>query len=274
MEHALYHFIYAIIWLAFLFLMSGCISAPDSSTPVTARGRVLRYLSSGRITIAVAALLCFVEFLTLVTGTKESARTAFGLPSDNAWAFFLYALLHADGRHLFDNVTWLLICGPLVERRMGPGWYALFLSLSAALGGYLLDTLSSFPNASPWEDGVRSVGFSIAGYALLALCIYWVAMCAWERAALRWTFAVAREWWADTPLGIPPNPLKWPLEAHQVLALVALVAVLLSAIGDGSQATVAGHRMGIMLGLVVAAYCMVRRYASRSGYIRRRSRGA
>ena len=269
MEHSLYYVFAVLVSLAIVFFVSCCCSEPGSVTTGAALKRVLRYLAHGRITIAVAVLLGLVEFFTSATGTKESARIAFGLPNDNPLALLLYAQLHGDGRHLYENVTWLLICGPLVERRMGPGRYALFLTLAAALGGYLLDTLGPFLFAAHWEAPGRAVGFSIAGHALLVPCISWMAMCAWEGGALRRAYAFASNWWSSAPIDIPPNPLKWPLEAHQVLALTVLIVVLLFAISDGHQVTLAGHRIGLSLGLVLAAYCFVRRYMSRGGGRRR-----
>ena len=91
-----------------------------------------------------------------------------------------------------------------------------------------------------------------------------------EGGALRRANAFASDWWSSAPIDIPPNPLRWPLEAHQVLALAVLIPVLLLAFSDGPQVTLAGHRIGLSLGLVLAAYCFVRRYMSRSGAVGRR----
>lgn len=261
----MYYVLYFTVWLALLFFMSGCCSEGGPMTPRAASRRILRYLAYGRITVAVAVILGFVEFFTSVTGTKESARIAFALPNDSPFAFLVYAILHADAQHVLDNVTSLLICGPLVERRMGPGWYAAFLALSALIGGYLLHTVASTFMVSRWDDGILAIGFSITGYALLASCIYWVALCAWEGDTLRQTLTFASRWFAEGPLDIPSNPIKWTLDAHQVLALTALVLILLVALFDGSPLTLTGHRIGIMLGLVLATYYVMKRYASRNG---------
>ena len=87
--------------------------------------------------MAFAILIVAVEVAVVATGTKEQLRSEFGLPNDNAWAYFVYAFLHHDITHLLENAGALLICGGIIEGRMKSRWLLVLAALFIPLGGYL-----------------------------------------------------------------------------------------------------------------------------------------
>ena len=207
--------------------------------------------------MALAIFLCSVELIISATGIREQVRSEFGLPSDNVLAIFVYGFLHEDFRHLVDNVGWLLVCGSLVEQKIGRGWFLILTVVSVPIGGYLFILTAPVFIVTRREDALHSIGFSIVSNALFVFCIYSVILCLWEGTRFRQLPGIVRKWLGQFQPQL--NPLKWSAKVNQVIILGVFLYVLFTGIDDGSPESILGHSIGLILGLVAAICFLVRR---------------
>lgn len=213
--------------------------------PIAPRALILsawNYLKSGPVFLALAILLVAVEVVVVATGTKEQFRSEFGLPGDNAGAYFLYALLHHDITHLLENTGALLICGGIVEGRMKSRWLLVMVVLYIPLGGYLATLIAPAFIDSPWTGALPSVGFSIINYTVLALCSFLVAGFIWKERLF---------WWASE---------RWKRWLGTAMVSLYLLFSFFSGVSDGPGESILGHSIGIVLGaLAGGVWWVVRR---------------
>lgn len=224
-------FFVILIGLLISSVSSGLLK-PDPIAPRALLLSAWNYLKSGPVSLAFAILLFAVEAAVGATGTKEQIRSEFGLPNDNAWAYFVYAFLHEDINHLLGNVGMLLICGGIVERRMRGRWLLGLAVLFIPLEGYLATLTAPVFIDSPWTADLPSVGFSIVGYAVLAFCSFFIIdFVLKERIS-----TLASESWIRL-LG-------------KGMVLLYFLLSLKSGVSDGSGESILGHSIGIALGAV------------------------
>ena len=235
-----------LVGLLILSVSSGLLK-PE---PIAPRASILsawNYLKSGPVSLAFAILIFAVEATVVATGTKEQLRSEFGLPNDNAWAYFLYAFLHHDITHLLENAGALLICGGIVEGRMKSRWLLVLAALSIPLGGYLATLIAPAFIDSPWTGDLPSVGFSIVGYAILALCSFFVI----DFVLKERFFKLASE--------------RWKRLLGTAMVLLYLLFSFISGVSDGPGESILGHSIGIALGAVAGGiWWVVRRPRPRS----------
>jgi membrane associated rhomboid family serine protease len=86
------------------------------------------------------------------------------LPGSEIWAFFTYALLHADKYHLLSNSLWLLVFSTPVARRLGADRYLILLAVTAAAGAFA--TL-----VTHWGEFVITVGASASVSGVMAAAV-------------------------------------------------------------------------------------------------------
>ena len=212
--------------------VSSGLLKPDPMAPRALILSAWHYLKSGPVSLAFVILLFAVEVAVVATGTKEQLRSEFGLPNDNAWAYFVYAFLHEDTTHLLGNVGILLICGGIVEERMRGRWLLGLAVLFIPLEGYLATLTAPVFIDSPWTADLPSVGFSVVGYAVLAFCSFFIL-----DFVLKERFS--------------------KLASESRIRLLGKGTVLLyfllsfkSGVSDGSGESISGHSIGIALGAV------------------------
>ena len=272
---ALYVF---IIFMGLLFVSSCLLNHESTSTRSSIR-RIGKYLSSGLVSLGFAALICLVHFLLVGTGNNEHFRVEYGLPNNNAWAYIGYAFLHADWRHLVGNVGGLLICGGLIEEKVGRGWFMVFILICIPLGGYLSVMSAPIFINSPWNDGFTSVGFSIVGHGIFILCTYLIIVGifrkAWFKRMARMTrtfggiartegpsaiFAMGRAKILLPLREYEPrfNPFLWSARTNRVVALASFLFVFSIGVDDGSPESVLGHSVGLVLGAIAVMACLLR----------------
>ena len=203
--------------------------------PIALRASILsawNYLKSGPVSLAFAILICAVEAAVVATGTKEQLRSEFGLPNDNAWAYFVYAFLHHDITHLLENAGALLICGGMSRRDEKPMAFGLgsFVYTSGGLPRYIDRSGRSL--ILPGLGDLPSVGFSIVDYAILTICSFFVI-----------------------DLSLKERFFKLASERRKRLLGTAIVSLYLlysfiSGVSDGPGESILGHSIGIALGAV------------------------
>ena len=246
-----------------LFVMSGCVTTQGISSIGSAVRRIVRYLASGPITLAFALLICVVELAVTVGGVREQVRLGFGLPNDNLWAFLVYGFLHSDLRHIFGNVSGLLVCGALVEQKIGKILFLVMVTVFVPLGGFLTTLTAPVFLDSPWEEGPPSIGFSIVGNSISVLCAYLVALLMWDGIQFRQMLQRLRKWLEARENRIEINPLQWSARTNQSVMLVILLGLFSIEIDEGPGESILGHSIGVLLGLVAAlshlAVCLIRR---------------
>ena len=191
--------------------------------------RVWNYLKSGPVSLAIAVLILAVEVAVAVTGTREQLRLEFGLPNDNVGAYFVYAFLHADIRHLLENIGSLLICGGLVEERMRSRWLLVLAALFVPLGGYLATLTAPVFIDSPWTGDLPSVGFSIVVYAVLVLCSFFVI----DFVLKERLFRLASE--------------RWKRLLGTAIVSLFFLCSFIAGVSDGPGESILGHSIGIEL---------------------------
>ena len=271
--------LYALIILTGLLFVSSCLLDHESTSSRSSIRRIGQYLGSEPVALAFAALIGLVYLYLAVTGGNEHFRVEYGLPNDNAWAYIGHAFLHANVLHLVGNVGWLLICGGLIENKIGKRWFLALIVLCVPLGGYLSVLAAPIFIDSPWDDGLPSVGFSIVGNAIFVVCTYLVVCCtfsgAWLKQIAMNTRTFARLTWAGGPSAILPitltkislalrechpqlNPLKWPARKNRVAALAFFFLLFSVGIDEGPPESVLGHSVGLVLGAIAVLACMVR----------------
>lgn len=86
------------------------------------------------------------------------------LPGSEIWAFFTYALLHADKYHLLSNSLWLLVFSTPVARRLGVAKYLVLIFATAAAGALAM-------LVSHWGEFVQVIGASAAVAGTMAAAI-------------------------------------------------------------------------------------------------------
>ena len=265
MGYAVIGILYGAVILTALFLVSGCLFDHESTSIRSAIRRIGKYLAAEPVALAFAALICSVHLLLAVTGSSERVRLEYGLPSDNAWAYIGHAFLHDNIRHLVENVGWLLVCGGLIEHKIGKGWFLVLIVLYVPLGGYLTILTAPMFIDSPWEDGLPSVGFSIVGKAIFVLCAYLVVVRTLRVAWPKQVPARARILSALREYQPQFNPLKWSARANRVATLAMFLFVFLNDINEGSPESVLGHSFGLFLGAIAVMACLVRDKFRRRG---------
>ena len=190
------------------------------------------YLKSGRVSLAFAALLFVVEVVVAGTGNREQVRYEGGLPNDNLLAYVMYAFLHADAIHLLENAGLLLICGGIVEERIGSRWFLVLVALSVPLGGFLATLTAPVFIDSPWTGHPPFVGFSIVAYAILVLCSCFVIDSVLKERLFRLDPERGKRLWATA------------------IILLYFVYSFVAGICDGLGESILGHAIGIALGVV------------------------
>ncbi len=219
----------AVFWLVIL-AFTICLLKVE---PVSLRSVILEsrnYLTSGPVSLTLAVLIGIVELALTAGGIREGIRSEFGLPNENVWAYFAYAFIHADIRHFLENTGSLLICGGIVEERVGSRWFLVLVVLCVPSGSYLTTLTAPVFIDSPWTSDLHSVGFSIVGYAVLALCAIFVIDFVWR----------------ERPFRLAPERLKWWLAATFVLLF--FIFSFISGISDSPGESILGHSIGIALG--------------------------
>ena len=213
--------------------------------PIAPRALILsawNYLKSGPVSLAFAIVICAVEAAVVATGTKEQLRSEFGLPNDNACAYFVYAFLHHDITHLVENAGALLICGGIVEERMKGRWFLVLAALLIPLEGYFATLIAPVFIDSPWTGDLPYVGFSIVVYAVLALCSFFVVDFVWKE----------RLFWLTSE--------RWKRWLGTVMVSLYLLCSFISGVSDGPGESILGHSIGILLGAVAGGtWWVVRR---------------
>ena len=207
-------------------------------------------MTSGPITLVLSLLISSVYIFVTLSEKSEQARLAFGLPNDSVWAFIIYVLLHADFFHILGNVLALLICGGLVEQRIGKRWFLVFVGLSGFVGGYLLTLAGPIFNVSSAQDDLPAVGFSIVNNAIFVLCTYFVILCLLDEWKVGQTFVTVRGWFCKEHFCFQINPLNWSRKANQAAALVILLFMFATSIGDGARVSILGHSIGAIIGVL------------------------
>ena len=119
--------IYAVLSGLLILVINSWLLKLEPISPRRAIPRVWNYLHSGLMSVAFAVLLFAVD--VAVTGIREQLRSEYGLPNDNVLAYFMYAFLHVDIRHLLENAGLLLICAGIVEKRVGSLWFLVLVAL-------------------------------------------------------------------------------------------------------------------------------------------------
>ncbi len=213
--------------------------------PIAPRALILsawNYLKSGPASLAFAIVIVAVEVAVVATGTKEQLRSEFGLPNDNAWAYFVYAFLHHDFTHLLENAGTLLICGGIVEERVKSRWLLALAALSIPMGGYVAVLIAPAFIDSPWTGDLPSVGFSIVDYIVLALFSFFVV----DLLVKERLFRLASE---------RPKRLL-----GTAMVLLFILFSFISGVSDGPGESILGHSIGIVLGaLAGGVWWVVRR---------------
>ena len=217
--------------LLIMSVSSGLLK-PEPIAPRALIFSAWNYLKSGPVSLAFAILIVAVEVAVVATGTKEQLRSEFGLPNDNAWAYFVYAFLHHDVAHLLENAGTLLICGGIVEERVKSRWLFVLAALSIPLGGYLTTLTAPAFIDSPWTGDLPSVGFSIVDYAVLALCSFFVID------------FVVKERFVRLASERPKRLLG------TAMVLLFFLFSFISGVSDGPGESILGHSIGITLGAV------------------------
>ena len=231
-----------VILTGFLILsVSSGLLKPEPIAPRTLILSAWNYLKSGPVSLAFAILICGVEVAAVATGTKEQLRSEFGLPNDNAWAYFVYAFLHDDISHLVENAGALVICGGIVEERMKGRWLLILAALLIPLEGYLATLIAPVFIDSPWSGDLPSVGFSIVVYAVLVLCSFFVVDFAWKE----------RLFWLASE--------KWKRLSGTAILSLYLLASFISGLSDGLGESILGHSIGTALGVAGGIWWIVRR---------------
>ena len=211
--------------------VSSGLLKPEPIAPRALISSAWNYLKSGPVSLAFAIVIVAVEVAVVATGTKEQLRSEFGLPNDNAWAYFVYAFLHHDITHLLENTGALLVCGGIVEERIKSRWLLFLAALSIPLGSYLAVLTAPAFIDSPWTGDLPTVGFSIVDYAVLALCSFFVI----EIVVKERLFRLAS---------------KWTRLLGTTMVLIYLLFSLTSGVSDGPGESILGHSIGIALGVV------------------------
>ena len=276
--HAVIGLLYVLIISMGLLLVSSCLLDHESTSTRSSIRRIGKYLSSGPVSLGFAALICMVYFLLAVTGSNEHVRVEYGLPNNNGWAYIGYAFLHADWRHLAGNVGGLLICGGLIEEKLGRGRFMVFILICIPLGGYLSVLSAPIFINSPWDDGLTSVGFSIVGNAIFILCTYFIIIGIFRKAwfkriatMIRTFGGVARTEGPSAILAMIKtrillalkecepqfNPFLWSARTNRVVALTSFLFVFSIGVDDGTPESVLGHSVGLVLGAIAAMACLV-----------------
>ena len=220
-----------LMGLLILSVSSGLLK-PEPIAPRALIFSAWNYLKSGPVSLAFAILIVAIEVAVVATGTKEQLRSEFGLPGENAGAYFLHAFLHHDIRHLVENAGALLICGGIVEERMKGRWFVVLAALLIPLEGYLATLIAPEFIDSPWTGDLPYVGFSIVVYAVLALCVFFVVDFVWKERL----FWLASERWK-----------RW---LGTVMVSLYLMSSIISGVSDGTGESILGHSIGIVLGAV------------------------
>ena len=248
-----------------IFLVSSCIFDHESTSIRSATRRMGKYLASEPVTFALATILCSVHLFVAVKGSSDHVILEYGVPNDNAWAYIGYAFLHDGIWHLVGNVGSLLVCGGLIEHRIGKGWFLVLIALSVPLGGYLTILTAPAFIDSPWEDGRPSIGFSIVVYAIYVLFAYLVIVRTLSGASFKHF-----PWGKGMLLAVKEchlqfDPLKWSPKANQVLTVLVFSLLFSTGISQGLAESVLGHSIGAVLGAIAVMACVFRQNFRRQG---------
>ena len=100
LSYAVIGILYCIIGGVTLFFVSSCLLSHEGRSKESAVRRVIKYLTSGPITLVLSLLISSVYIFVTLSEKSEQARLAFGLPNDSVWAFIIYVLLT---RRLFSH---------------------------------------------------------------------------------------------------------------------------------------------------------------------------
>ena len=230
----------ATLYVFLVILLAACVyvirSAPlrhESLSAGSAHIYVVRYLRTGTVSFVFFVLILSIEFTVTVAGTREQLVTTFGLPGDNPLPYVIYAFLHHNLWHAVENAGTMLVCGGLVEERIGSKWYLFAVVALVPIGSYLTTCTAQFYSDAPWDGAGPTVGFSIVTYAVVVLFTRFVLPLAW------------RELWSkQTP------HRSWRLFATGMI-LLFLLCSFLGAIDEGKDVSNLGHITGMFLGLVV-----------------------
>lgn len=85
----------------------------------------------------------FVEFFTI--RNFSISRSIFGLNPLNYLRLLTHPLGHLTWEHLFGNITFILLLGPILEEKYGSGRLLLLMVATALLTGILHILISSAP---------------------------------------------------------------------------------------------------------------------------------
>lgn len=164
----------------------------ENRTPVNSKQGV------GRTTLALIGFLCTIYVLEVWLHAEGNAAMLFKLGAlpDNAqwhgqvWRLASFGFLHYDARHLFLNVSSLLISASVVENRIG-GWRMLGLFLFASICSGIAIMCKHI-----WMPTLGStVGASGGMFGMLAAAMYLLGR---NPARSKW---VERGVWAITAIG-------------------------------------------------------------------------
>ena len=278
LSRAIIAILYCVIAGGVLFFVSSCLLSHEGSSKESAARRIVKYLSAGPITLALSLVLSSIYISLSLSEISEQARLEFGLPNDNVWAFIIHAFLHADLFHLLGNVLSLLICGGLVEQRIGRRWFLVLVIVTVIVGGYLSVLTAPIFDVSPSSDGVPVVGFSIVNNAVFVICAYWVILSLLDGWRVRQTFSEVQGWFLRRHDCSEINPLKWSRKANQSAALGILLFMFATSIGDGAEISILGHSIGAIIGVAAvvthaASWLVLRCQWRQSGPLGRRNGG-
>ena len=194
------------------------------------------------MSLTLATVIGVVEVALAVGGIREEIRSEFGIPNENIWAYVAYALIHGDIIHLLENAGSLLICGAIVEVRIGGWWFLVLVVLTTLLGGYLTTLVAPVLIDSPWNSGLPSVGLSIVVYAVVVLCLLFVIDFIWKERLFRL------------------SSYRWKRLAATLMVSLFFCSSFYSGVQGLPGESILGHSIGMAVGVVVfGVFWIVRR---------------
>ena len=230
-----------------ILVISSCLLKFESNSPKAVILSARDYLTAGPVSLAFAVLIVTVEFAVALTGIRAQSRSDFGLPNVNLWAYFAYAFLHADTRHVLENAGSLLICGGIVESNIRSLWFLVLIAFSIPIGGALTTLAAPVFIESISTGDPPSVGFSIVVYATLVLCLYFVI----EVMLKEQLFKLACERWKR-------------LSATAIVLLFFSCSFVTGVLGSSGE-SILGHCIGITQGTVAVTVYWLRHRSRRQG---------